>query len=250
MCGRYSLFAPPADLEARFDAAFDFEFEPRYNAAPSQSLPVVTNDDPDTIQRMEWGLIPSWADARADHGYINARAETLGQKRSFADAYESRRCLVPADGFYEWVDRAEHRSANSRAATPRDSGGGGKQPYRVALPDDDIFAMAGLYERWEPPQRQTGLGEFGGGGDDGGEDDVVETFTIVTTEPNDAVRDLHHRMAVILSPGEEETWLTADTATAVDLLDPYDGPMHTYPVSTAVNSPSNDRPELIEEVEV
>ncbi|QIO23848.1 SOS response-associated peptidase [Haloarcula sp. JP-L23] len=250
MCGRYSLFAPPADLEARFDAAFDFEFEPRYNAAPSQSLPVITNDDPDTIQRMEWGLIPSWADSRSDHGYINARAETLGQKRSFADAYESRRCLVPADGFYEWVDSAEQRSANSRAATPRDSGGGGKQPYRVALPDDDIFAMAGLYERWEPPQRQTGLGEFGGGGDDGGEDDVVETFTIVTTEPNDAVRDLHHRMAVILSPGEEETWLTADTATAVDLLDPYDGPMRTYPVSTAVNSPHTDRPELIEEVEV
>ncbi|MBX0323925.1 SOS response-associated peptidase [Halomicroarcula sp. F13] len=231
MCGRYSLFAPPADVEARFDASFDFAFEPRYNAAPSQSLPVVTNEDPDTIQRMEWGLIPSWADSRSDHGYINARAETLGQKRSFADAYESRRCLVPADGFYEWTRR-----------------NGGKQPYRVALPDDDVFAMAGLYERWEPPRRQTGLGEFGGGGD-GGEDDVIETFTVVTTDPNDAVRDLHHRMAVILDPNEEETWLTADTDTAADLLDPYDGPMQTYPVSTAVNSPSNDRPELIEELD-
>jgi len=137
MCGRYSLFAPPADIEARFDAAFAFDFEARYNAAPSQSLPVITSEDPDTIQRMEWGLVPSFADTRTDHGYINARAETLSEKRSFADAYESRRCLVPADGMYEWVQQS----------------GGGKQPYRVALPDDALFAMAGLYERWEPPQR-------------------------------------------------------------------------------------------------
>jgi len=231
MCGRYSLFAPPEDVEARFDATFAFDFEPRYNAAPSQSLPVVTDADPDTIQRMEWGLIPSWADDRTDHGYINARAETLAQKRSFAEAYESRRCLVPADGMYEWVEAES-----------------GKQPYRVALSDDDIFAMAGLYERWKPPQRQTGLGEFGGGGDDGGEDEVVETFTIVTTEPNETVADLHHRMAVILDPAEEREWLTGDTDAVADLLDPYDGPMRTYQVSTAVNDPSNDSPAIIEPV--
>ena len=249
MCGRYSLFAPPADVEARFDAAFDFDFEGRYNAAPSQSLPVVTGDDPDTIQRMEWGLVPSFADEKKAHGYINARAETLAQKRSFADAYESRRCLVPADGMYEWVTTD-----------------GTKQPYRVALPDDRLFAMAGLYERWEPPQRQTGLGEFGSSSaerssadsraaaprdaDSGGQDEVVETFTIVTTEPNDTVRELHHRMAVILSPDEEATWLTGDTDTVADLLDPYDGPMRSYPISTAVNSPGNDSPEIIEEVDV
>src|SRR6056297_491364 len=170
MCGRYSLFAPPGDIEARFDATFAFDFEPRYNAAPSQSLPVVTDADPDTIQRMEWGLVPSWAGDRSDHGHINARAETLAEKRSFADAYESRRCLVPADGMYEWVERD-----------------GDKQPYRVALPDDELFAMAGLYERWEPPQRQTGLGEFGASDDEGGQDEIVETFTVVTTEPNDTV---------------------------------------------------------------
>jgi len=234
MCGRYSLFAPPADIEARFDAAFDFEFEPRYNAAPSQSLPVITDAAPDTIQRMEWGLVPAFADDRGDHGYINARAETVAEKRSFAEAYESRRCLVPADGMYEWVQQS----------------GGGKQPYRVALPEDRLFAMAGLYERWEPPQRQTGLGEFGTGEDDGGQDEVVETFTIVTTEPNDTVRDLHHRMAVILAPDEESTWLRGEGDTVADLLDPYDGPMRTYPISTAVNSPSNDSPEIIEEVDV
>jgi len=250
MCGRYSLFAPQSTIEARFDATFDTEFEATYNAAPSQPLPVITDADSDTIQRMEWGLVPSWAEDRSDHGHINARAETLGRKRSFADAYESApdtptagRCLVPADGFYEWVAG----SSGGEATGPRD--GGGKQPYRVARPDDDLFAMAGLYERWEPPQRQTGLGEFGSGGsDDGGQDEVVETFTIVTTEPNDVVSDLHHRMAVILDPDEEETWLTSDTDTAAELLDPYDGPMRTYPVSTAVNSPSNDSPEIIEEV--
>jgi putative SOS response-associated peptidase YedK len=231
MCGRYSLFAPPADIEARFEATFDFEFEPRYNAAPSQSLPIITDADPDTIQRMEWGLIPSWADDRSDHGHINARAETLAEKRSFADAYESRRCLVPADGMYEWVEE-----------------NGAKQPYRVALPDDDIFAMAGLYERWEPPQRQTGLGEFGASGDDGGEDEVVETFTIVTTEPNETVADLHHRMAVILDPEEEREWLTGNTDAVANLLDPYDGPMRTYPISTAVNDPSNDSPAIIDPV--
>jgi len=230
MCGRYSLFTPPEQIEARFDAAFDFDFSPRYNAAPSQSLPVITDADPDTIQRMEWGLIPSWADDKTDHGHINARGETLSEKRSFAEAYESRRCLVPSDGMYEWV-----------------SENGGKQPYRVALPDDGLFAMAGLYERWEPPQRQMGLGEFGSSGD-GGQDEVVETFTIVTTEPNDVVSDLHHRMAVILDPDEEETWLTAEPDAANELLDPYDGPMRTYPVSTAVNSPANDSPEIIENV--
>ena len=248
MCGRYSLFAPPADIKARFDAAFDFDFTARYNAAPSQSLPVITDAAPETIQRMEWGLVPSWADEKSEHAYINARAETLAEKRSFADAYESRRCLVPADGMYEWVERAERSSADGRAAKPRD--GGGKQPYRVALPDDRLFAMAGLYERWEPPKRQTGLGEFGASGGDGGQDEVVETFTIVTTEPNETVRELHHRMAVILSPDEEARWLTGDTDAVADLLDPYDGPMRTYPVSTAVNSPSNDSPEIIEEVDV
>lgn len=147
MCGRYSLFAPRENIETRFDAEFSFEYEPRYNAAPSQDLPVITSESPGAIQRMEWGLIPSWADNRTDHGHINARAETLAEKRSFAEAYESRRCLVPADGFYEWVETSE-----------------GKQPYRVALPEDELFAMAGLYERWEPPQRQTGLGEFGASG--------------------------------------------------------------------------------------
>lgn len=230
MCGRYSLFASREAIETRFGADFAFDYEPRYNAAPSQDLPVITAESPGTIQRMEWGLIPSWADNRTDHGHINARAETLAEKRSFAEAYESRRCLVPADGFYEWVEED-----------------GGKQPYRVALPDDGLFAMAGLYERWERPQRQTGLGEFSASGNgSGGEADIVESFTIVTTEPNGTVADLHHRMAVILDPSEESRWLGSSADDASPLLDPYDGSMRTYPVSSAVNSPANDSPELIE----
>ena len=234
MCGRYSLFAPPDDIEERFGATFDYEFEPRYNAAPSQSLPVVTGDEPETIQRMEWGLVPSWADDRSDFEFINARAETVRKKRSFADAYESRRCLVPADGFYEWTKTES-----------------GKQPYRVTVGDDELFAMAGLYERWTPPQTQTGLGDFGGGSEPDSEPDPVETFTVITTEPNEPIAELHHRMAVILSPAEEREWLTGDPDAVESLLDPYPAePIRTYPVSTAVNNPANDTPEVLEAVEI
>ena len=235
MCGRYTLFAPAADLEARFGADFG-GVDPSYNCAPGQSLPVITDEAPDRATRMEWGLTPSWADE--SFGLINARAETVREKRSFADAFERRRCLVPADGFYEWVDE----------------GGAEKTPYRVAFGDDRPFAMAGLYERWEPPKpetTQTGLGAFGGGGDAEPESDdgPVETFTVVTTEPNEVVADLHHRMAVILDPDEEETWLRGDPDAAADLLDPYPATdLTAHPVSTRVNSPAVDAPELIEPV--
>jgi len=239
MCGRYSLFTPPEELEARFDARFTFEFEPRYNAAPSQRLPVITGEDPAAIRRLEWGLIPRWAD-KSDEGHINARAETVEEKPAFADAYEASadygdrdtpaagRCLVPADGFYEWADT-----------------GDGKRPYRVALEDDRPFAMAGLWERWTPDTVQTGLGSFGGDDADD-EPDPVETFTIVTTEPNEVVKPLHHRMAVVLSPDEESAWLEGKDVA----LDPAPaGEFRAYPVSTAVNDPSNDRPELLRNVE-
>jgi putative SOS response-associated peptidase YedK len=231
MCGRYSLFASREDIEERFDATFAYEYEPRYNAAPRQSLPVITAEEPGTIQCMEWGLIPSWADDRSDFEFINARAETVDQKRSFAEAYEQRRCLVPADGFYEW--KAEN---------------GDKQPYRVTLADQTPFAMAGIYERWRPPQRQAGLGEFGVGDTaaDGEEDDVIETFTILTTEPNEFMTDLHHRMSVILGPGEEATWLHGDRRERARLLDSYDGELAARPVSTTVNDPSNDSPAVLD----
>ena len=240
MCGRYTLFTPTEVLESRFDVAFE-GFEPSYNCAPGEDLPVVTAEDPNRASRMTWGLTPSWAEEPFE--LINARAETVREKRSFADAYESRRCLVPADGFYEWVDEGD---------------GSGKRPYRVAFEDDRPFAMAGLYERWVPPEpetTQTGLGAFGGGtagGSDvesGDDDRVRETFTVVTTEPNDLVADLHHRMAVILAPDEETQWLHGDPDTVTDLLDPYPATeMGTYPVSTRVNAAGTDGPDLIEPV--
>ena len=229
MCGRYSLFAPPERLEDRFDARFEQAFEPRYNAAPGQSLPVITDAAPDTFQFLRWGLVPSWADDEST-SFINARAETLSDKRSFREPFEQRRCLVPADGFYEWVDER-----------------GGKQPYRVSRPGDEPFAMAGLWERWQPPQKQTGLGEFGGDGPDRTAE-PVETFTVVTTEPNDVVADLHHRMAVIVDAEAESTWLHGDTEAARAVLAPYDGALRTHRVSTAVNDPSNDSPSIVEPV--
>jgi putative SOS response-associated peptidase YedK len=231
MCGRYTIVAQPDDLEDRFGATADRSLEPRYNAAPGQELPVVTNDAPDTISHLQWGLIPAWADDPAiGNSLINARAETVDEKRSFGDAYECRRCLVPADGFYEWAETDA-----------------GKQPYRVTLDNGEPFALAGLWERWQPPQKQTGLDEFGDGDPDS-EADPIETFTIVTTEPNAVIEPLHDRMAVVLSPDGEGRWLDSDDGK--DLLEPYPAAeMRAYPVSTAVNDPRNDSPGLVEEVD-
>ena len=229
MCGRYTLFAPPADIEERFGATFEEPPAPRYNAAPRQSLPVITNDAPDSIDALEWGLIPHWADSASGNRPINARAETVAEKRSFRDAYENRRCLVLADGFYEWQRTND-----------------GKQPYRVTLESEEPFALAGLWERWQPPEKQTGLTEFGDGEPDR-EAEVIETFAITTTEPNGVVEKLHDRMAVVLERDAERRWLAEGGA---DLLRPYpDDEMTAYPVSTAVNDPSNDSPELVEAVD-
>lgn len=227
MCGRYTLFTPRDDLEGRFGVSFPADWGPRYNCAPGQSLPVVTGD---AAERMEWGLVPEWAgdDASAQ---INARAETVADKPTFRDAFASRRCLVPADGFYEWVDTAD-----------------GKTPYRVAFEDDRAFAMAGIWTRWTPATEQAGLGEFGGDGPGGPA--PRETYAVVTTEPNDVVAELHHRMAVVLDPGEEGTWLhgTADEAAAV--LDPYPpDEMTAHPVSTRVNDVANDDATLVDPVD-
>ncbi|WP_226039283.1 SOS response-associated peptidase [Natrinema sp. DC36] len=228
MCGRYTLIVEQEDLETRFDAEFQpSSFAPRYNMAPGQELPVITNEEPETFQRLEWGLMPSWADDDSG-GLINARAESVDEKPSFQAAYEQRRCLVPADGFYEWVETDD-----------------GKQPHRVTFADDRVFAMAGLWERWEPETTQTGLGAFGGGVDEEPDSGPLETFAIITTEPNDLVADLHHRMAVILEPDAERRWLSGDAGREVLEPHPSDG-MDAHPVSTAVNDPTTDEPSLVE----
>jgi len=254
MCGRYTLTVSAGDLAERFGVRVPERYERRYNAAPRQSLPVVrtgvdvgdehegteaesgagAGDGGDrSLAFHEWGLVPSWVDEPDDATHpINARSETVREKRTFRESFERRRCLVPADGFYEWVD-----------------GGGGKQPYRVTLGDGSVFAMAGVYDVWEGTVAQASLGAFGAGG----EDDRrrrVESFTVLTTEPNDVVGDLHHRMAVVLDRADESTWLRGSPDEAAALLEPYDGEMRSYPVSTAVNDPSNESPDLLDPVDV
>ncbi|MFO7926075.1 MAG: SOS response-associated peptidase [Halobacteriota archaeon] len=228
MCGRYSLFATENDLESRFDATFDFNFEPRYNAAPGQALPVIMDTKPNRIHRLKWGLVPRWADDKTE-SYINARSETVDRKPAFAEAYDQRRCLVPADGFYEWTEAED-----------------GKQPYRVAFEDDRPFAMAGLYERWTPTTKQTGLSDFTNGTDGSADVEPLETFTVLTTKPNDVVEPLHHRMAVILDREGESAWLAGDDVPFDPA--PSDG-FRAYPVSTSVNDPANDRPEIVRPIE-
>lgn len=219
MCGRTSLFVPPSVVEERFDATFDWDVVPRYNIAPRQRLAAITNEAPSTIAGLEWGLLPAFVDDPDDAPRpINARAETLGEKSYFREALERRRCLVVADGFYEW--RGER---------------GSKQPYRIQRTDDQPFAFAGLWERWEPS----------GDGDD--PDAPRRTVTIVTTDANDLLAPIHDRMPAILAAEAEAAWLAAAER---DLLDPADAePLTAFPVSTAVNDPANDSAAVIEPAE-
>ncbi|MFD3003846.1 SOS response-associated peptidase [Pontibacter toksunensis] len=190
--------------------------EAHFNAAPSQNLPVVTNTQPDIIQFFSWGLQPFWAkDAKAVKRSINARAETLTEKPSFRNLFKSKRCLVPADGFFEWQ------------VTPQ-----GKVPHRILLLDENTFSFAGLWDEW--------LDKSSG--------EILHTYTIITTEANELVKPIHDRMPVILSPEAEELWLDAHESQNVllSLLKPYAAnKMKAYPVSPLVNSPLNNVPEVI-----
>ena len=212
MCGRMSLFVPDAALEERFDADLAEPLVPRYNVAPREDVAVIRTETPGRIDLRQWGLIPSWA-GDSSTSFINARAETAAEKPAFREAYRSRRCLVLADGFYEWQDVER----------------GPKQPYRVERTDDEPFAMAGLYERWT------------------GGDEPLETVTVLTCEPNGLMAKLHDRMPVVLPPAKERRWLDPDCE---DLLASREWPdFHAYPISRAVNDPSNDSPSIVEAVE-
>lgn len=222
MCGRYTQTASLKDLRERFQITMSeiIELQPRYNVAPTQSAPVVVEDSGRALKLFQWGLIPSWAkEVSIGHKMINARAETIAEKPSFRAAFKKRRCLVVADGFYEW----------------RPLGGKGKQPLRAVLPSRESFAMAGLWESWKYP-----------------EDKELRTFTIVTTTANEVMRSIHERMPVILHREDEGAWLdpTASPEALVKLLKPWDGAIETYAVSTLVNSPKNENPALIEPKEL
>lgn len=216
MCGRYSVLAKPKGKSKAAKLLAKSLQEAHYNAAPSQHLPVVTNEQPDVIQFFSWGLQPFWAnDAKAVKRAINARAETLAEKTSFRKLLDSKRCLVPADGFFEW-QKTDH----------------GKVPYRILLKDEDTFSFAGLWDEWL--DKSTG--------------EILHTYTIITTEANDLVKPIHDRMPVILSPEAEELWLHAHESQEelLTLLKPYDAnQMKAYPVSPLVNAAQNNVPEIL-----
>lgn len=218
MCGRFSLNVTPESLARQFGLGELADFAPRFNIAPTQAALVVRQAVAErdgaagrVVEAMHWGLIPSWSkDPRIGARMINARAETAAEKPAFRTALKRRRCLVPADGFYEW--RAE---------------GGGKQPYRITMGDGQPFGMAGLWEVWHGP--------------DG---DVVVSFSILTTAANALIGPLHDRMPVIVEPGAYGVWLDPemqDTAPLEALMAPFPSERMAFqPVSTRVNSPAND----------
>ena len=221
MCGRFTLSSPAEAVAELFELTEMPELAPRYNIAPAQDVPAVRIIGESAGRRLDmlrWGLIPFWADDPASFGSrtINARAETVSSKPTFRSAFRQRRCLIVADGFYEWQKR-ERR----------------KQPYYIHLSDKRPFAFAGLWERWE------------GDADTG----VVESCTIVTTDANELTAPLHARMPVILKPRDYAVWLDAGTPNVdvlQSLLRPYPlDQMSVYPIGTRVNSPSNDDPDCI-----
>jgi len=219
MCGRFTLRARPQAVAEAFELLELPDLSPRYNIAPTQTVATVRFDPAQggrVLTRQRWGLVPSWADDPAiGNRMINARAETVATKPAFRKAFSTRRCLVVADGFYEWQKTPE-----------------GKQPYFMARPDNAPFAFAGLWECWGPER--------------------METCTIITTSANESMRPLHDRMPVILSPTDYATWLnphTHDRQQLESLLRPAANDLLiAAPVRTLVNSPKNDVPECAEPV--
>lgn len=245
MCGRYTFFMRGRDLEDRVEddvteAASWREdglerYQPSYNVAPSTDNPVVTGENTMEITLYSWGLVPSWADDAGDWELINARSESVDEKPAFRDAFRSRRCLVPAQGFYEWMETDIE----------------GKQPYRIVPKDDpdDLFYFAGVYEPWTPPEQQKELGGYGGGSRDAGRSELM-TYSILTEPANDAIAEIHDRMPVMLDGDELQRWLQGEEGEARELLDSHETAseeLRCYPVSKKVNDPSNDSPEVIVE---
>ena len=224
MCGRYALYGPISRHREDDPLEFTFldrnvAFAPHYNAAPTQYLPVY-RIDPERgreLAPLKWGLIPSWAkDASIGAKLINARSESVQEKPAFRTAYKYRRCLVPANGFYEWE------------ALPT-----GKQPHYITVQNVGVIAFAGLWESWT--DKVSG--------------EVIDSFTILTGEANDLVRKLHERMPVILKEQDYELWLTGPGSDAQTLMKPFPAEdMLTYFVSKKVNRASYDAPDLIEPI--
>jgi putative SOS response-associated peptidase YedK len=222
MCGRYALTIDPGDLRTAFpEFIFPEQGAPRYNIAPSQPILALPNEGKNQASFFVWGLIPSWAkDPSIGNRMINARAETLSEKPAFRSAYKYHRCLIFANGFFEWQAQPEKKS---------------KVPHFIQLKSGAAFAFAGLWEHWQSS--------------DGSE---VRSATIITTDPNELMASLHNRMPVILPSNTYAQWLDPAPQSPnrlQNLLLPYPADeMEAYPVSTLVNSPGNDVAECIQRV--
>ncbi|MGB0908774.1 MAG: SOS response-associated peptidase [Nitrospirales bacterium] len=218
MCGRYTQKEKFDNLLKLLQVARMPQLKPRYNVAPTQMVACVRNapeNDYRECTRLKWGLIPSWAkEASIGNTMINARGETVAEKPSFRKAFQLRRCLLLADGFYEWKREGEH-----------------KHPYYIRFQDQRPFAFAGLWEQW--PQTES----------------RIESCTLITTNANALMTPIHHRMPVILAPQDFDVWLdpaTQDPTLLMPLLSPYSSDeMEAYPVNTLVNNPQNDLPECV-----
>ena len=222
MCGRFTQKAPWENVSSHFDVKntpSKTMFEPRYNIAPSQTISAIRElENSREAAPLKWGLVPSWAkEADIGNRMINARAETLTEKPSFREAFRSRRCIIPATGFYEW-QKVEK---------------GAKQPHYFYLKETEVFGFAGLWEEWL--DKSTG--------------ELLETCTIITTEANEVLKPVHERMPVILKVENYDEWLdpkVKDTDKLQNLLVPYAAKeMDEHPVSRSVNIVSSDTPELI-----
>ncbi|MDD9990852.1 MAG: SOS response-associated peptidase [Rhodospirillales bacterium] len=227
MCGRFTQRMTWRELHERMDlVGTPLNLRPRFNVAPSQDVAAVrAADGGRTLAMLRWGLIPAWArDSAIGHRLINARSETAAQKPSFRAAYRQRRCLIPADGFYEW--RREGKT---------------RQPWLFGLLHGTPFAVAGLWERWTVPQAAALTGSLA----ERAPGDAVETCTILTTAANETVAPVHGRMPVILPPDAYGPWLAGDDVPLVPY--PADA-MTAHPVSTLVNRPANDDPRCVEPV--
>lgn len=220
MCGRYAISTSPSQLAKTFGVLTPPpNFAARYNAAPTQDLPVIRFDSQvgqRSLDILQWGLIPVWAKENAGLRPINAKIETLEQKPMYRDAYKKRRCLVPVDAFYEW--KKEGKS---------------KQPYAFGLKSEEVFAFAGLWERWKQP----------------GTEEVIRTFTIITGEPNRLIAPIHDRMPVILPEETWQIWLgekETDPAKIKSCLQTFPAEaMKAWPVSSAVGNVRNDFSRLL-----
>jgi len=216
MCGRYSLSKSKLELEERYQAEMLEPFGPRYNIAPTQLVPVITSESPKGFSHFYWGITPEFSKNKpVSQKFINARAETVTEKISFRSSFEKRRCLVPADGFYEWKKVGKKT----------------RVPYRFVLSDESIFSFAGIWEEYE---NESGI--------------VQHTFLILTTNPNNLVAEVHDRMPAIIKKEDEAKWMDkySSESDLLSLLKSYPADeMNSFPVSPLVNNVGNDTPQIL-----